>query len=331
MIPHYTLLIHGMGDERSHYGKELIKTAGREFSDAIKKFGHSPAQTSWTVSEAMWSDITQRDQDHVWSLLFQKHLGPRVPSWPWTLGHPLKWLRRLRYWSYGRKFVLNYLGDPIAYVPGLIKYQEIHRRISDELIRYQKDAIRQGATAQNPALLTVVAHSLGSVIFSDLFHDMARRYNTWPSEIRLANFFSLGSPITLYRLRYGAQDPFNQPLLVQDPDGLWINVFDPQDILGYPLKPLNPEYHAAVFADKEINAGQWWNPLHWLQGMTPFSHLLYWKDAALAQMIGRKAALDWLRLNDLALAPKLKPLYDDYKAWVRGKLEAVAIVGLLND
>lgn len=321
MIPHYTLLIHGMGEARAKFGLKLVEPARREFIETVGKFGAVPAPASFTIAETMWSDITQEDQDRLWNLLFGKTLGSRELNWGSTLQQPLKWARRVRYWAYFRRFVLNYLGDPIAYIPCLIKYQQIQHRISSALTRYQNDASIHGATAQNPALLTVVAHSLGSVIFSDLFHDMTRRYNTWPSEIRLANFFSLGSPIALYRLRYGAQDPFNQPLLVQDPDGLWINVYDPQDILGYPLKPLNREYQAAVFADKEINAGQWWNPIHWLQGMTPFSHLLYWKDAVVAQMIGRKAALDWLRLNDLALAPKLKPLYDDYKAGVRGNLK----------
>ena len=319
MIPHYVLLIHGIGEEKPGFGQELKQTARREFLDTIKKCGQHPQPTSVTISEALWSDITQQDQDRVWKLLFGKKLGSRRLSWTTTIRELLvsQWIARLRYWSYFRRFVWNYLGDPIAYFPREAKYRAIHARISGELTRYQEDAIRNGATAQNPALLTVVAHSLGSVIFSDLFHDMTRQGYTWPAEIRLANFFSLGSPIALYWLRYGDQDPFNQPLLVQDSDGLWINIFDPQDILGYPLKPLNREYHAAVFVDKEINAGQWWNPIHWLKGMTPLSHVLYWKDHVVAEMVGRKAALDWLRLNDPGHAPNLKPQYDAYKAWVR--------------
>ena len=52
----------------------------------------------------------------------------------------------------------------------------------------------------------------------------------------------------------------------------WLNFYDPDDILGYPLKPLSPEYDDAVNADLPINVGavfSSWNPL---------SHNKYWTD-----------------------------------------------------
>ena len=52
----------------------------------------------------------------------------------------------------------------------------------------------------------------------------------------------------------------------------WLNFYDPDDILGYPLKPINSDYRKVVTKDIAINAGGFfssWNPL---------SHNGYWKD-----------------------------------------------------
>ncbi len=52
----------------------------------------------------------------------------------------------------------------------------------------------------------------------------------------------------------------------------WFNFFDPDDILGYPLRPINFAYRKIVDEDIAINVGglnSSWNPL---------SHTKYWTD-----------------------------------------------------
>ena len=52
----------------------------------------------------------------------------------------------------------------------------------------------------------------------------------------------------------------------------WLNFFDADDVLGYPLRPLSASYHDAVSADLQIDVGsilKSWNPL---------SHEEYWTD-----------------------------------------------------
>ena len=52
----------------------------------------------------------------------------------------------------------------------------------------------------------------------------------------------------------------------------WLNYFDPDDVLGYPLKPINDAFDRVVTADIEINVGGFavsWNPA---------SHTAYWTD-----------------------------------------------------
>ena len=52
----------------------------------------------------------------------------------------------------------------------------------------------------------------------------------------------------------------------------WLNFFDADDVLGYPLRPLSPSYHDAVTADLQINVG---SPL---RSWNPLSHEEYWTD-----------------------------------------------------
>ncbi len=52
----------------------------------------------------------------------------------------------------------------------------------------------------------------------------------------------------------------------------WQNYYDPDDVLGWPLKPLSDGYRKAVTVDKDINVG---GPL---SSWTPLSHNEYWED-----------------------------------------------------
>jgi hypothetical protein len=56
----------------------------------------------------------------------------------------------------------------------------------------------------------------------------------------------------------------------------WLNIYDPDDALGWPLRPLSREY-ARLVEDRAINAGQ--GMLNWiLKSWNPLSHSAYWED-----------------------------------------------------
>lgn len=83
-----------------------------------------------------------------------------------------------------------------------------------------------------------------------------------------------------------------KPIARPTPCFEWINIFDPDDTLGWPLQPLSPGY-AAMVNDFSINAGQ--GMLKWiLESWNPFSHLAYWSDdrvlAPLAGLLRRAAS-----------------------------------------
>lgn len=56
----------------------------------------------------------------------------------------------------------------------------------------------------------------------------------------------------------------------------WLNIYDPDDVLGWPLQPLSPQYHELV-EDRAINAGQ--GAAGWiLKSWNPLAHTAYWTD-----------------------------------------------------
>jgi hypothetical protein len=318
MIPHYVLIIHGIGEEKAGFSEPLPKLIGKEFAAHVTRIWQRPPQDEINITEVVWADITQNDQNRLWDRLFPE-LGRKGVSWGSLLIQPSTWIPRLRYLSAFRRFVVNYLGDHIAYVksPGVDKYEQIHQRVWASIDQCASEAGQKGATDQKPALLTIVAHSLGSVIACDLSYDsIIKKKRAWPSQLRLANLITMGSPLALYTLRFGDPQNSKEPITMQDPNGLRINIYDPQDILGYPLKLVNRQYDQAVDIDKVINAGQWWKFWQWIKQASPFSHLLYWEDSTVAEVIGRKAALDWLRENQPELGSRLQQEYAKYKSWL---------------
>jgi hypothetical protein len=194
-----------------------------------------------------------------------------------------------------RAFSMRLMGDVIAY-QGLAVYEEIHRALAYALRSLLKPESRH---------LTVIGHSLGSVIASDFLYDHTRRHGKRLRDhfgVDFVNFFTLGSPLVLYSARspvcttgsYGpgrVVDGFDVPVHVESETGVWLNIYSGDDVVGYPLKSVNDAYAGAVTADVVTEAGNVftrWNPL---------SHGAYWTEAAVLAMIADKLAIDYAECN----------------------------------
>jgi hypothetical protein len=212
-----------------------------------------------------------------------------------------------------REFLVNFIGDAFAYQPALRErtmYNAIHELIADKLRLL-------AAEVGGDAPLCIIAHSLGSVIASNYIYDLQthptraiiadsviEKMHPMPTPLEkgetLALFYTMGSPIALFTLRY-TDPPYGRPIAMPPPalaayhPGLfseWVNFYDPDDAIGFPLRELNPEYGRSVTADRAIDVGNRltsWNPL---------SHLSYWNDADLLNPIARSLAKVWLQLNE---------------------------------
>lgn len=285
-MPHSiaVLIVHGMGSQTPGFSSKMRENLDENFSKALKHMeqGHRPGKNKALVyQEGFWADLTQKGEDLLKKRMFND---------PDT---DVDWIKV-------RRFFVDYFGDAIAYFKGsdddpYSQYAKIHKRIHSAIQELCEKFNGTNNTGQK-FYLTVVSHSLGTVVLSDYFYD---RRETLEHEQGLifSNFFTMGSPIALYANRFydhrKKDTPFHkfQPQGVRDKRGVWVNMFDEDDIVGYPLRPINDHCKKVVTADLNVSVGSF------LTGWNPASHTGYWEDETVGKIIAEKLAIDWLRVN----------------------------------
>jgi alpha-beta hydrolase superfamily lysophospholipase len=255
------LVIHGMGSQESYFADPLIE----EVSERLGK--SAAARVAW--APVYWQDILKERQSAYMREAKRNYDVDAI---------------RLR------NFVVSALGDAAAYqkVQGSANqtYERIHEKVASSLHNL---ADVQLAGAKRP--IVVVAHSLGGHIMSnfvwDRQHDSAAKKKALgpvESMQTLAGMVTFGCNIPLFTFAYDKVEPIKFPgarLSAADKRrARWLNFYDPDDILGYPLKAL-PAYRKVVHRDIPINAGgifSSWNPA---------SHSQYWTDNDLTRPLMR--------------------------------------------
>ncbi|WP_349407345.1 chemotaxis protein [Pseudalkalibacillus sp. SCS-8] len=266
-------VIHGAGIQREDFAEIMIDRLKRKIS---KLQGQSGQRDAFIFQPIYWGEIFHDKERKLWESVQE--------------GGELDFLTI-------RKFIIEFLGDAIAYQPTnehFENYERVHAIFRDTLERLSKKAGEK-------APLVVLGHSLGTVISSNYFYDLQKETDPlpyieqWKKDASplmkgetLVQFISLGSPLALWSLRYV---DFNKPIQVpseafkamyEKGKGGWWNIYDRDDVLGYPLKSLNQSYDKAVMKDIEMNVGNWvssWNPV---------SHFHYVKDEQVIAFIAKK-------------------------------------------
>ena len=137
--------------------------------------------------------------------------------------------------------------------------------------------------------LIVMAHSLGGHIMSNFIWDRQKSPPAGLSDFEkmktLAGMVTFGCNIPLYTFAYKKVVPIKFPAPglkkpIRD-KAKWLNFFDPDDILGWPLKPLSTGYREVVTKDVPINVGGW------LASWNPASHSGYWTDNDFTKPVSR--------------------------------------------
>jgi len=193
-----------------------------------------------------------------------------------------------------RQFLLYGFSDAAAmeakpHEPGSV-YEQIQQCIVDSL-----ESVLQEHESKNIPLI-IVAHSLGCQVISNYIWDAQR--NIAKSGIFRVNASNRIGRVTrrdkflrLKTLRYLFTSGCNIPIFLAgmpksqiEPVKVsasgwsfsWHNYYDADDVLGWPLKPINSKYKAAIEVEKQINVGS--NLISWLTSQTPLSHNNYWSD-----------------------------------------------------
>ncbi|WP_087974610.1 chemotaxis protein [Oceanobacillus rekensis] len=275
-------VIHGAGTPTENFADEIITHISKGFT---KKLSINNAEKELVFEPVFWSSIFEPEQEELWKRLQDN--------------------RHLNY-SRLRRFVIEFLADAVAYQPtalGNQNYDKVHSIVAASIHK-----LRQKAGANAP--LCIISHSLGSIVASNYFYDLQYKRENMGSETvkrtsnspieqceTLTHFYTLGSPMALWSLRY---IDFGSPITVPSPmipkyypniQGEWLNFYDKDDVLAFPLKGVNDAYKKAVTKDIAVNAGGLltsWNPL---------SHLYYDSDDKVIIPIVDSLVKTWKAIN----------------------------------
>lgn len=283
-------VIHGIGEANPEFKEEdspkftsgFAKKLKSEFAEVLDEEVDT-VDAKLVIEPIYWAEVVQAIQDELCDRL--------------QIQGKLK-----KFFKLG-EFIFHSLSDSVAYQvtssPSSSDrhiYDGIHQCFSDTL---KKLATSAGAKAP----LCIVAHSLGSTIASNYIWDLQNNLaqisigNT-PLEKgeTLALFYTFGSQIAFWSLRH---KDFGTPIAVPSPKlsqhypnlkGEWVNFYDEDDLLGYPIQNINEKYKRVV-KDKKVNAGGM------LQNWNPTSHNEYWKDGQVVKPIAKTLADTWRSLN----------------------------------
>ena len=278
-------IIHGVGKQDPKFADGMTQELKGRFAKELGQKIQDPA-SELAILPVYWAPAVQDAEEELWRRM--KRGGEMDFT---TL----------------RRFLVDFAADAIAYQPTPKDrriYDGIHEKFAESLNRL-------AAEAGEKAPLCVIAHSLGSVIASNYFYDLqhpkrpliAARVKKKIGDTPLERgetftlFYTLGSPIAIWSLRY---PNFGVPIEVPSPGlskhypdlaGEWVNYYDEDDVIAYPLKTLNEAYRKAIKADREINAGGL------LSSWNPVSHLGYWTDNDVTKPIARELARTWRTVN----------------------------------
>ena len=234
------LVVHGMGSQEAGYAEPMI-------GELKQRIGQNASLAAWEAVH--WAPLLRDREVKLWKDLSESNKLNFSPL---------------------REFLISAFGDAAAYLKrGRLSAKDMYALIHDEV---HNSLTVLEAQLESPKLLVVIAHSLGSIIMSDFIwdkqHSDGLSGTAFTRMESLPCFVTFGSNIAITSLAHNPVESIKfPPSTLKDhvPNGAsahalldaakWLNLFDPDDILGYPLKPLSDSYDEAVAEDREINVG----------------------------------------------------------------------------
>ncbi len=175
--------------------------------------------------------------------------------------------------SIARRLMLSTVGDALAYANNPATDNSDYRRAHLKVLEAVNDLQMK---IGDDGVVVVVAHSLGCKVIFDYICDAQTRSGIWRDKEPPSGFQKLNRLKLLITM--GCNIPFFESSV---PDGeqrffeisdefQWLNFYDRDDLLGWPLRPLGGRF-AEVVSDQERNG----------IGSVLTSHTGYWKDREL--------------------------------------------------
>ncbi len=321
--------VHGVEISDPHFASTAIRLLKRAFARHVDSHAIDPEE-ALAIETVYWAPVLDPYESKLLerafhpgakgffakltSLVTRINAGSETALLPFafsTLLRSVPGVPRLDYPTL-RWLVTNFLGDAVGY-----QITQSERRIYDLIHRVFALTLRAlAAAAGEDAPLCLISHSLGTVFASNYVYDLQAEFEAGrrliPESVRtvmretpletgrtLTHFYTLGSPIALWTLRY---EDFGVPVRVPsaslpeyhaglEAQGEWVNYYDKDDIIAYPLKGLSDRYRLAVTADREVSVGPWW------VGWSPLAHPWYANDERVIDPIAQRLAATWMAVN----------------------------------
>jgi len=281
------IVIHGIGNLRvasASYSQPL--------QERIRRYFGSSDPSALAFHEVNWSDIGDAEE---MDLIDNKHVLPDA-SLPgagslWPLNHALGEVfdSVTNISEQARRFLLLSVGDVLIYLtkPG---GEQIRQRLIDKVV-----AVRELLARERPHrkqhYVSIIAHSLGSVVAYDVCALFGTRYRDMVRGLGLSNLFTMGSPLALFTLmQYGGAAPHyaERGVYLDRPDGSgrWINFYDQQDPIAFPLRDVYPPLLGVQGRDYVIRDCR-------VQTGTFHAHLNYFTNDGIAREIAYRLRGDY--------------------------------------
>ena len=255
------LIIHGMGAQNTDFAEPTMKKL-----DALVK---GKKNIIWQPIN--WAGITQPRQEQFMDDIIN------------VKENRIRW-RRLR------KFVISSLGDATAYQQvkgsGTSTYDNINNCVEEKI-----NDLFWRKLGGNPCPLVVMAHSLGGHIMSSYIWDVQKGHrkptgnNNFEHMRYLGGMITFGCNIPLFTFAHDLKNlkPIGFPgdKLKNKEKAAWLNFYDADDVLGYPLKQVYSDFEP--LRDIHINAGNFFTG--WLTSWNPLSHRNYWTDKGMLEQV----------------------------------------------
>jgi hypothetical protein len=248
------LTLHGIGEQDEQYADEFLKH--------LKSLLPADIRSKALLRPIYYQDIMKGNQENNWAKYENTTLRARLL----------------------RKKLLYYGGDAVSYRYRSDQadsiYVAVHERINQGIVTLCKEA-------NNPQThLIIVAQSFGGQAMSNHIWDAQRGIglykNNQPTDSsELSNIHLLittGCNIPLFVSGVPAPQAI-QPL---HDSFQWYNLYDKNDILGWPLRPLSDSYSSVVTADMAVNTGFWLG-----------SHGKYWERRKVVKLIAGLITSSW--------------------------------------
>lgn len=279
------LTVHGMGETPRDYAADL---EARLAAHIGPRFAQQVA-----LRPVFYQDILQPNEREVWDRINAS--GAATPV----------------HFAYLRKFLLFGFGDAAGLENRKEEVGSVYEMAQMEIAKTLLDAFHANGP-DTPVIL--LAHSLGCQVLSNYIYDAQKAQSGLPvgagiwRDIDHWSITLQGRPLSAAEKKFlrcetalgwvttGCNIPIFVaahkemtiiPIAAPRESFKWLNMYDPDDALGWPLQPLSEGYRQLV-EDRAINAGRGvidmivrsWNPL---------SHEIYWRDkeviAAVAAML----------------------------------------------